>query len=236
MRQRKKALDVLIRKQITLNYWLSLPTGYRKNSKKTWPLILFLHGMDERGQDVRLVKKHGIPKIVEEWDEFPFVTLSPQCPEGYVWTDLLDSLHALLEVVLQEYQIDVTRMYLTGLSMGGYGTWHLAEAYPNLFAAIAPICGGTLPDIGFPERIKKLKHLPVWAFHGAYDDAVPAHLSQELVDVLKRHHGHVRFTLYHDKGHDSWTDTYANWELYRWLLEQQNPHFSIAATLIREEA
>lgn len=232
MSQRRQTLDVLIQKRVALNYLLSLPYGYRKNSRHTWPLILFLHGMDERGNDLKRVKRHGIPRIVEEWEDFPFVTVSPQCPESAVWTDLLEDLHALLEVIVQRYRIDTSRIYLTGLSMGGYGVWHLAEAYPHLFAAIVPICGGTQPDVGFPERISSLRHLPIWVFHGAFDDAVPLFQSQELVDVLRRHHGHVKFTVYYDKGHDSWTDTYNNPELYSWLLEQKNPHFQLIPTLL----
>lgn len=103
----------------------------------------------------------------------------------------------------------------------------LAEAHPILFAAIVPICGGTVPKIGSPERIKVLKDVPVWAFHGAKDEIVPIEMSKELVDVLRQHNGNVKFTVYPDAGHDSWTETYRNKDLYAWLLEQKNDKFTL---------
>jgi len=205
-----------------LNYLLYVPRDYHKKPDFRWPLLLFLHGIGERGDDLELVKKHGIPKIAEERD-FPFVAISPQCPLHSMWTMELDTLHALITEATQIYNIDRSRIYLTGLSMGGFGAWHLAEAYPELFAAVVPICGGAVPMIGFPERIKVLKDTPVWVFHGAKDDAVPLKNSEDLVDVLRKHNGNVRFTVYPDAGHDSWTETYDNPELYKWLLKQKRP-------------
>lgn len=184
--------------------------------------MLFLHGMGERGADLELLKFNGIPKVIEEGMGFPFLVVSPQCPEDTIWTNELDALHALLEAMIEKYNVDHSRIYLTGLSMGGFGTWHLAATYPSLFAAIVPICGGTTPFVGFPERIKALKDVPVWAFHGAKDEVVPIQGSQELVDVLKAHQGNVKFTVYPDTNHDSWTQTYENSELYQWLLQQKN--------------
>lgn len=133
----------------------------------------------------------------------------------------LDALHALIVDVVKSYAIDRSRIYLTGLSMGGYGAWHLAEAYPHLFAAIIPICGGTRPMIGFPERIKVLKDTPIWIFHGVKDDVVPLKNSQDLVDVLIKHGGKVKFTIYPDAGHDSWTRTYENLDVFAWLMTQK---------------
>jgi len=212
-----------IEKKVSLKYLLSLPKEYDNRQRAKWPLILFLHGMGERGDDLELVKKHGIPKILEEREDFPYIVISPQCPLHSMWTMELDALHGLVLNAMKTYKVDKSRIYLTGLSMGGYGAWHLAEAYPRLFAAVVPICGGALPMIGFPERIKVLKNVPIWAFHGAKDNVVPVERSQELVDVLKKNDGNVRFTIYPDAGHDSWTETYDNPELYEWLLKQKRP-------------
>ena len=133
----------------------------------------------------------------------------------------LDALHALILDILKSYAIDRSRIYLTGLSMGEYGAWHLAEAYPHLFSAIIPICGGTRPMIGFPEKIKVLKDTPIWVFHGAKDDVVPLKNSQDLVDVLTKQGGNVKFTIYPEAGHDSWTSTYENPDVFAWLMTQK---------------
>ena len=222
MKQTQHLLETKIEKKVSLNYLLYLPSEYDEKPDFRWPLLLFLHGIGERGDDLELVKKHGIPKIAEERD-FPFVAISPQCPLHSMWTMELDALHALITEATQIYNIDRSRIYLTGLSMGGFGAWHLAEAYPELFAAVVPICGGAVAWIGFPERIKVLKDTPVWVFHGAKDDAVPLKNSEDLVDVLRKHNGNVKFTVYPDAGHDSWTETYDNPELYEWLLKQKRP-------------
>jgi predicted peptidase len=160
-----------------------------------------------------LVKKHGPPKIVETKRDFPFIVVSPQSPRRG-WSP--ESLAALLDEIVLNYQVDRDRVYLTGLSMGGYGTWTLAAAYPEKFAAIAPICGG-----GSPEDAARLKGLPIWVFHGAKDKAVPLERSEEMVKAIEDSGGKVKFTVYPDAEHDSWTATYDNPELYQWLLEQK---------------
>jgi predicted peptidase len=179
-------------------------------------LILFLHGIGERGDDLDLVKSHGIAKIVEEQPDFPFIAISPQCPEDTMWWGHLHTLKAIVEQVMAEYAVDEQRIYLTGLSMGGFGTWSLAMAHPDLFAAIAPICGGGMPDL-----VSLIKGVPVWAFHGAEDPAVPLQAGQRMVDALQAVGGNVRFTVYPGVGHDSWTQTYANPELYEWFLQHK---------------
>jgi predicted peptidase len=228
MRQQPQSFQATIQKIVNLEYLLYLPKNYQ-NSNQRWPLILFLHGIGERGADLELLKLHGIPKVIAQGTDFPFIVISPQCPEDTIWTNELDALHALLEAIIEKYNVDRSRIYLTGLSMGGYGTWHLAATYPSLFAAIVPICGGTTPFVGFPERIQVLKNVPVWAFHGAEDEVVPLQGSQELVDVLKAHQGNVKFTVYPDTEHDSWTQTYENPDLYEWLLQQKNDNFQMSS-------
>ncbi|WP_375510152.1 prolyl oligopeptidase family serine peptidase [uncultured Nostoc sp.] len=176
------------------------------------PTILFLHGAGERGSNLDNLKRHGVAKIVEQQPDFPFIVISPQCPRGEYWN--VDRLSALLDEVIASYPIDPDRVYLTGLSMGGYGTWHLAAAQPERFAAIAPICGG-----GNPQAARNLKNLPVWAFHGAKDNVVPLSESEIMVSALKARDGNVKFTVYPEANHDSWTQTYNNPELYKWFLQ-----------------
>jgi predicted peptidase len=199
---------------LRLDYLLYLPRDYER--KDAWPLLLFLHGAGERGSNIEKVKEHGPPKLVERGTEFPFIIVSPQCPEGEAWNWKLKSLSVLLDEVTTHYKVDPDRIYVTGLSMGGFGTWALAAYTPNRFAAIIPICGG-----GELSSIRRLKNLPIWAFHGAKDPIVPVERSQELMDALKVAHGNMKLTIYHDVGHDSWTATYDNPEIYKWLLEQK---------------
>ncbi len=202
-----------------LNYLLALPKGYGDDPARKWPLILFLHGAGERGEDLELVKKHGIPKLAEGGD-LPFIAVSPQCPCETWWSDHIPALLALLDDVAARYAVDERRVYLTGLSMGGYGSWHLGAKHPERFAAVAPICGGGSWHAGFPAKVQALKGTPVWVFHGAKDPTVPLRESQVLVDKLTECGGNVRFTVYPEAGHDSWTAAYNDPALYEWLLEQ----------------
>lgn len=213
-------LDAELKKNISLRYLLYLPEGYDPESSKEWPLVLFLHGMGERGDDLELVKKHGLPKRIEEGAGFPFIAVAPQCPEHSQWVFELDALYTLIQNTVDHYQVDESRIYLTGLSMGGAGSWYLAEAHPELFAAVVPICGYADPRLGFPERIQVLKEVPIWAFHGEADDVVPLRGSLDLVEELRKHDGNVKLTTYPGVGHDSWTETYENPDLYDWLLAQ----------------
>lgn len=201
---------------LRLSYLLHLPAGYGQDSARRWPLILFLHGMGERGDDLELLTVYGIPKIVAQQPDFPFITVSPQCPDGQLWHHQNLLLKRLLDSLQATYAVDADRVYLTGLSMGGFGTWSLALSYPNEFAAIAPVCGG-----GFPEYVSTIKHVPAWVFHGDEDDVVPLSESQKMVEALRRAGGEVRFTVYPGVGHDSWTQTYENPALYGWFLENQ---------------
>ncbi len=218
-KQTKQWLEAEARIPVRLGYLLHLPGDYRKDPDKRWPLILFLHGMGERGDDLEKVKIHGIPKLADKNPDFPFVTVSPQCPADSVWTAQLPALEALLDLVLDHYAVDPARVYLTGLSMGGYGSWALGSQSPQRFAAVVPICGGGRTEAGFPAKVAALKGVPVWAFHGADDAVVPLAESEKLVDHLRSVGGDVRLTVYPDCGHNSWERTYDNPYLYRWLLK-----------------
>ncbi len=195
-----------------IGYLLYLPKGYEK-SKKTFPLMLFLHGSGESGTNVAKVKKHGPPKVVETKPDFPFILVSPQS-QGHGWNN--DTLIALLDDLSRKYRVDKRRVYLTGLSMGGYGAWSLAAAHPERFAAVVPICGG-----GNPADAKKLAKLPIWVFHGAKDPTVPVQKSRDMVEAIKAARGKIKYTEYPEAKHDSWTETYDNPELYKWLLAQK---------------
>jgi predicted peptidase len=213
--QHPQEFQKTITKNLSCKYLLFLPDGYSKN-KQGWPLILFLHGAGERGSDLKKVKVHGPPKIVEKQKDFPFIVISPQCPEDDWWTDKIEVLINLLDDIVARYNVDTDRVYLTGLSMGGYGSWALAAEYPQRFAAVAPICGGGNRIMAF-----RLKDVPVWAFHGAKDNVVPLKQSEEMVDAIKARGGDAELTVYPEAGHDSWTETYNNKQLYDWFLEHR---------------
>jgi predicted peptidase len=198
----------------SLNYLLFLPDGYGKKRDEKWPLILYLHGIGERGVKLKALKKHGIPKIVDVMVDFPFITASPQCPDDTFWWDHLEALRGLIDEILSSHPIDSDRIYLTGNSMGGYGAWRVAMEFPELFAAIAPICGG-----GDPTKVYVLKEVPVWAFHGARDDVVDPKESEKMVNALRACGGNAKLTLYPDVGHDSWTQTYESPDLFHWFLQ-----------------
>lgn len=214
---------VSITKTVKLDYLIHLPEGYKETSDKKWPLILFLHGSGERGTNVQKVAVHGPPKVAPTMKEFPFIVISPQCPPGETWND--DALIGLLEEVSTKFSVDADRVYLTGLSMGGYGTWSLMATAPQRFAAAAPICGGGNPlrlRLRSPEKQAALKALPVWVFHGAKDTTVPLKESEVMVEALKGIGAQdVKLTVYPEAQHDSWTETYANPEFYKWLLSHE---------------
>ena len=207
-------------KTVESRFLLHLPKGYDAPGKK-WPLIIFLHGAGESGHDLDMLKRHGPPKIVEQQPDFPFIVISPQAPSPQQGFECdLDILNALLDEALVQLPIDSTRVYLTGMSMGGFATWRWAAADPQRFAAIAPVCGG-----GNAASAHALKDMPIRAFHGALDDVVPARGSREMVDAVNGCGGRAELTIYPDANHDSWSETYANPALYQWFLQHARPAF-----------
>lgn len=195
-----------------LRYLLYVP---KEAAAERLPLVLFLHGGGEGGDRIEKVKKHGLPKLIDEGKSFSFIVVSPQNPsETQFWDD--QQLLSLLEELQAELPIDASRIYLTGLSRGGYAAWRLAIQNPERFAALVPICGG-----GPAPYVKRLKNVPTWVFHGAKDPVIPLAESQRLVDTLREAGGKVRFTIYPEAEHDAWTETYSNPELFEWLLKQQ---------------
>ncbi len=226
--QKPQKLSREIRKTVRADYLISLPNDYDAKSKKGAPLILFLHGAGERGNDVWRASIHGPSKYAAQHPEFPFILVTPLCPADEVWSN--EVLLTLLDEVIAKHNVDEKRIYLTGLSMGGYGTWNLGLAHAKRFAAIAPICGGgerievLLAARGYagPVKLKDLRTLPIWAFHGAKDTVVPLLETERMIYALKQAKcEEVKFTVYPEATHDSWTETYNNPELYEWFLEHK---------------
>lgn len=215
-KQKECSFEKTITKKVQGKYLLYLPQDYGKDKEKLWPLVLHLHGMGERGGDIDILRRHGLPMLIEEGRQFPFLLVSPQCPNDSNWNSETDMLVALLDEIEANYEVDNDRIYLTGLSMGGFGTWSLAVKQPERFAAIAPICGG-----GNPEKAPLIKDIPMWVFHGEDDDVVPLSNSKEMVDAVKAAGGNPKFTIYPGVDHDAWTPTYANDEFWKWLLDQR---------------
>ncbi len=206
-----------IKKQLGLvehNYQVYYPASYGKEPAKKYPLIIALHGSGQRGSNLADAQIYGPQLYLARHRELEFITVVPQCPLDEWWysEDIID----LLDVVQAKYPVDPERVILTGLSMGGYGTWRTAELHPERFAAIVPICGG-----GDPKLAPAMKNLPVWVFHGGRDTTVPLRRSQEMVDALRAAGGNVKYTIFPIDGHDSWTDAYNTPELYDWMLEQR---------------
>jgi predicted peptidase len=221
--QMPRSFEKTISRKVSLDYLLFLPKDYDARAAKKWPTILFLHGAGERGTNVWKVSIHGPPKVVKSQPDFGFIVISPQCPSGRTWEN--EPLLALLDDVIAKHNVDTNRIYLTGLSMGGYGTWNLGLSHPDRFAAIAPICGGgdrVAMLLASPARRNAVLKNPVWAFHGAKDTVVPLDESEKMITALKRAgHRNVELTVYPDASHDSWTATYINPKLYEWFLSHE---------------
>lgn len=209
----------------TLLYRLLKPAV--QNESERYPLVIFLHGSGERGNDNIVTLKHIAPLFLTESNrsQFPCFVLVPQCPAHENWTypdwyqepkEPLSSVVALIDSLKSLPFIDSTRIYITGLSMGGYGTWYLLTKYPEKFAAAVPICGG-----GDTHQVEKFKHVPVWNFHGAKDNAVPVERSRSMIRALKDAGAAPKYTEYKKVGHESWVNAYAEPDLLPWLFSQK---------------
>jgi predicted peptidase len=216
----------------TLPYRLLKPKGY--DATKTYPLVVFLHGMGERGSDNTVQLVNGVSELFASdaaMEKFPAVVIAPQCPDGeasneYSWSNwkpgeppISKPTRLVLEIVEAargEFAIDANRLYIGGLSMGGFGTWNVIEEYPGLFAAAFPICGG-----GDPKKADRIARLPLWVFHGAKDDTVPPQLSRDMVKAIQQAGGHPGYSEFPDTGHDSWTNAFEEPRLLAWVFAQK---------------
>lgn len=200
-------------------YLLYLPKDYGTAGEQKFPLMLFLHGRGESNGPLSLVAKWGPPRMAAAGQEMSYVILSPQCPAQDSWSSETQQtrLLELLKHAIEHYPVDADRVYLTGLSMGGYGCWRMAADHPEMFAAVAPVCGG-----GKPADAKILKELPIWAWHGDEDRVVPFQRSVEMVEAIRAAGGtQIKFTSLESVGHNSWSAAYATPELYSWMDRQR---------------
>ncbi|MGD1000451.1 MAG: prolyl oligopeptidase family serine peptidase [Candidatus Brocadiia bacterium] len=198
-----------------LQYFVRMPRGADHGEAKKCPAIIYLHGAGDRGWDVAELAFSPIVKYAGGRKDFPFIVIAPRCPAAGWWPNLVPEMEDLLDEIIAKYPIDTERIYLTGLSMGGYGSWRLAAEHPDRFAALVPICGG-----GDPRYVERIKDLPIWDFHGAKDPTVSIEQSYEMVAALRKVHGRVHFTVYAEAGHNCWDRAYNTDELYSWMLRQ----------------
>ena len=202
-------------KEVNSDYLLYVPKEYKKDGK-SWPVILYLHGASLRGTNIARVKRYGLPWKVEREEGFPFIVISPQCKSRKRWTDA-ETLMGILDEVMRDFNCDPDRIYLTGMSLGGQGTWYVASLYPERFAALAPIAGHT--QLAWAPTLTKL---PIWVFHGDRDRRCPIRNSKSMVEALKTLGNDVKFTIYERSGHNIVTRAYEEPELYSWFLEHRN--------------
>jgi len=201
---------------INNEFLLYAPHNYNDPNISSFPAIIFLHGRGESGKNIDLVKRHGLPKFLQTSKNFKFIVISPQCPPKTFW-NRTDRMHEFLVEMIKRFKIDPNKVYLTGISDGGSGTWIWAKDYPNDFAAIVPVSGACFSDIAFD-----IKSIPTWIFHGMKDNTVKIHEDSVLYKNLSSLGDVVRFTVFPKGGHDIWDKTYSNPELYSWLLKFKN--------------
>ena len=199
------------------HYLCYLPKDY--DASKKYPLVFFLHGAGERGNEdgseLELVYRYFWFDRARKGEDFPCIMVGPQCPREKYWGCYVESLNRFLDFVISEYAVDTDRISLTGLSMGGTGTWHWSLGNPERFAAVAPVCGTGVYWYG-----EKLVNKPVWAFHGDVDDIVPPEESLQMVKSINKRGGHAKLTLFHNVGHDAWVGAYKGRELLDWMMEK----------------
>lgn len=194
-----------------IDYVIRYPEGFLEDSEKKYPLLFYIHGSGGRGRDIERMMEHP---FFQETDplQLPAVSVVPQCYEDS-WFSIFEQLQEFLRFHMDQAYIDRDRVYVMGSSMGGYTTWQLAMSRPEWFAAIVPICGG-----GMYWNAERLRDVPVWAFHGAKDGVVRLEESVKMTEAVNACGGNARLTVYPQREHDAWTDTYSNPEVFRWLL------------------
>ncbi len=199
-----------------LRYYLYYPQDYKTDGDKSFGLLLFLHGGGEAGGDLEEIKENGPPKLLVEGKQFPFLVLAPQNPHKRKWWNA-EAVKQLLDSVVSTNNVDVNKIYLTGLSRGGSAAWELATQYPNTFAAMAVVCGMTpLPYAHWID-----KNMPIWVFHGEDDQVIAVEESDKMVEKLRKMNYKVRYTRYGNVGHNSWERAYTTDSLYTWFANQK---------------
>ena len=201
-------------KSKTYPYLAYTPQGYNENDKKEWPIIIYLHGSSCKGNNLEKLKKYGPPFYLERGMQVDAIVISPQCPTNKNWTvgTWFESFYKELK---EKYNFDPSRVYLTGMSLGGFGTWDLASRYPDYFAAVVPLCGG-----GRTGMVETMKDIPTWVFHGDLDQKVRLSRSEEMVNAMKNLGSEPKFSVLKGQGH-SIQKVYSDQSLYQWLLSHQ---------------
>jgi predicted peptidase len=206
-------IQYLENEKATLKYILTAPTDF--DGSESLPMIVFLHGAGERGNDLEKIKAHGIPKLFsknEDYNGIRAITISPQCPEERTWYDFKWDVISLIDEVADKYNVDKSKISLCGISMGGFGTWEIALQIPEKLFKIAPICGG-----GMSWRAWYLRNTPIRVYHGGLDNIVPLCMSEVMVNAIREQGGNVEFTIYEDLYHDCWTRAFEQTDLIAWL-------------------
>ena len=207
----------------TLDYVISYPDGYSPD--KTYPLLIHLHGAGTRGDNIDLIYDTAVGPLgeVNRGHDLPFIIAAPQC-RGKMWFEISETVLEFIDDVSARPDVDRSRIYMCGISMGGYACWYFAMFRSELLAAIMPVCGG-----GMPAFASYLKDLPVWAHHGALDNVVDVNETLNMVKALRRLGSEVKLTIYPDRDHDCWTPTFANPEVYEWLLSHRKAGAALPA-------
>ncbi|WP_066494915.1 prolyl oligopeptidase family serine peptidase [Abyssisolibacter fermentans] len=213
MLEEKRCLNKMINQ--TMNYLIHLPSDYDALNNRKWPVILFLHGAGERGDNLDDIKKYGIHRYLDE-KNLPFVVVSPQCPKDTFWDVHIKELNAIIDEIKEKYDIDSNKIYLVGISMGAFCAWNFAMQQTKLFSAMIVIAGGAM----LPKYAYRIKHIPIWVVHGKNDKEVPVEESRKIVTVLKDLGANVKYTEYPNAGHELCTTIFENDEIYKWLLSK----------------
>lgn len=209
---------------VSMEYSLHIPDEYGKEPEKKWPVLLYLHGIEERGLDMDKVNMNGLPKLIAEYGkqekEFPFITISPQCPSSKTWSDVPDQLINIIDTVSQKYKVDQSRILISGLDIGGVGAYYAALAYPERFAAIVPVSGAVRnSDL---ESVRHIKHIPVKAYHYEKDEVVLAADGQATIDKLKEAgNENAEFYTLSVTGNAAISQIFDKAEFIEWLLRQK---------------
>ena len=199
-------------KKVKYNYLLNLPEDYGKDPNKKWPVIFYLHGRHASGKNIENIERYGLPYYLAKGKKMDFIVVSPQCPWNKNWSSE-DWFNPVYDEIAAKYSVDDARIYLIGMSMGGFGTWALANRMPERFAAISPMCGGA--DVKWSEQLSKI---PTWVFHGTADRSIPISRSEVMVKALEKLKAEIKFTRLKNMGHDI-SKQFNNDELYEWLMQ-----------------
>jgi predicted peptidase len=215
-RQRVLAMTIPREHPPQIHYLVQLPQGYEEDTNRLWPMVFYLHGFGESGDDLKKVLRFGPPRLMAEGKDLPCIVVSPQLPKGFLWFRESNALLAILDEVAKSNRVDLRRVHVTGNSLGAFGAIVLAAQEPQRFASLVPICGG----VDYLDSLR-LRDVPVWAFHGEKDPIIPAQESRRLVSLVNQIGGTAKLTIYPDAGHNCWDRAYADPALWDWILAQK---------------